>query len=382
MTLSPTNAARIADAAYALNRTDVVAASRALAGAEGDTSFLETWEPLGDLIQGNAGYGITGSRTGFATVMQGKGPRQGEYCVAIRGTANIIPDGITDAHASLTSGPRGLPVHRGFNTTYNSFKGEMMGHFRGRNPSVIHVVGHSLGGALANLAAMDLAGGVAGVKLYTFGSPRVGMKPFSDALNDRIGASNIRRVYADTDPVPMVPIFPFLHGPRFPGGYRFDGQGAVISFGAHSMTNSYGRAMQNQSWNGLAQNIPAPMMDTVDALLQQAARFSSVPFSSAAFSLLGYALRGIMAAAEVVLGTVVLGALTTIDMVAYMLTQAIRISEEVGMMVRGFINGVLRFLGMTIQAGQSATSTMLRWVLDRLFASIGRLATMALRRHS
>jgi len=76
------------------------------------------------------------------------------------------------------------------------------------------VVGHSLGGALATLAAAQLAlnnpGGVQDqLEVYTFGSPRVGLLDFAASFNKAVKTSY--RVWNALDVVPEVPTFPFIH---------------------------------------------------------------------------------------------------------------------------------------------------------------------------
>src|SRR5262249_17886627 len=77
----------------------------------------------------------------------------------------------------------------------------------------IHCVGHSLGGAVANLVAYYLKSSYANdVKLYTFGAPRVGTYfGLPKALEKKLGESNIYRVSHQLDPITMIPTFPFLH---------------------------------------------------------------------------------------------------------------------------------------------------------------------------
>ena len=81
------------------------------------------------------------------------------------------------------------------------------------------VVGHSLGGAIADLAAADLRRGGAGVvDLYTFGAPRVGGPIISDYISGISGIEGVEvgggsgsgngstyRVTHLDDPVPKLP---------------------------------------------------------------------------------------------------------------------------------------------------------------------------------
>ncbi|RVW38708.1 hypothetical protein CK203_077483 [Vitis vinifera] len=56
----------------------------------------------------------------------------------------------------------------------------------------VYVTGHSLGGALATLLALELSSsqlakrGVISVTMYNFGSPRVGNKRFAEVYNEVI----------------------------------------------------------------------------------------------------------------------------------------------------------------------------------------------------
>ncbi|MCJ1254372.1 hypothetical protein MMC24_002187 [Lignoscripta atroalba] len=84
-----------------------------------------------------------------------------------------------------------------------------------QNPSYrIVVTGHSLGGAIAQLAVADIRNkGLvgAGAALYTYGSPRVGNKALADYVTAQAGG-NFRVTHTD-DPVPRLPpiVFGYRH---------------------------------------------------------------------------------------------------------------------------------------------------------------------------
>ncbi|CAA7022964.1 unnamed protein product [Microthlaspi erraticum] len=73
----------------------------------------------------------------------------------------------------------------------------------------VYVTGHSLGGALATLLAIELASsqlakrGAITVTMYNFGSPRVGNKKFSEVYNQKVKDS--WRVVNHRDIIPTVP---------------------------------------------------------------------------------------------------------------------------------------------------------------------------------
>ncbi len=73
--------------------------------------------------------------------------------------------------------------------------------------STLHVTGHSLGAAMATLAAFELADkGYKVATQYTFGQPRVGNKAFANLFESKMGAQGQYRVTHYHDPVPHVPL--------------------------------------------------------------------------------------------------------------------------------------------------------------------------------
>lgn len=68
------------------------------------------------------------------------------------------------------------------------------------------VVGHSLGGAIADLAAADLRNGGMPADLFTYGAPRIGDSVISDYITNAPpqNGSTYRVTHTD-DPVPKVP---------------------------------------------------------------------------------------------------------------------------------------------------------------------------------
>ncbi|MDW2255596.1 lipase family protein, partial [Vibrio sp. 1569] len=144
----------------------------------------------------------------------------------------------------------GETVHSGFQTTFYSMR-KGLTRFLRDNPvtanGTIHCVGHSLGGALATLVANWISASPefkGRVNLYTFGSPRVGMKSFSINSSSRI--STHFRCVNGADPVTKAPVWPFYHAPFNGTEYvASKQQGLVIS--AHDMSR-YASLTDFQSW--------------------------------------------------------------------------------------------------------------------------------------
>lgn len=101
-------------------------------------------------------------------------------------------------------------VHRGFLKRYEITKQLIFDTANKYKSKKIICCGHSLGGAVASIAACDLA--IAGFKvsLFTFGSPQVGDQSFKKLANDNIKKS-WRFVNGNDIVIKAVPIKSFFH---------------------------------------------------------------------------------------------------------------------------------------------------------------------------
>jgi hypothetical protein len=146
-------------------------------------------------------------------------PKPGATVDRVRGLEETVRDFIVDADFRLVEFQPGRFVHAGFKAALDAIWSEvhprLQEHARARRP--IWMTGHSLGAALATLAAERL-GDVQG--LYVFGSPAVGDRAFADAF--RVDAF---RIVNDRDIVARVP----PQGDYVPvGTLKFiDGQGRL-----------------------------------------------------------------------------------------------------------------------------------------------------------
>ena len=104
-----------------------------------------------------------------------------------------------DVDIRLTNWPKGGRVHRGFKEALDEVWQDLLVQIKwlGHKGCKIWMTGHSLGGALATLAA-DRYGNAQGV--YTFGSPRVGDDVFKENFD-----AKVYRVVNNTDIVAQVP---------------------------------------------------------------------------------------------------------------------------------------------------------------------------------
>ncbi|MBL4762059.1 MAG: lipase family protein [Gammaproteobacteria bacterium] len=128
----------------------------------------------------------------------------GDYLVlGFRGTeATSIKDIKADAKAKTTASETGGKIHSGFKEAYEKVSFDIQKalnkeEFRDKS---LFITGHSLGGALATIAAKNLShkAGLAGC--YTFGSPRVGDADWIEDIK-----TPIYRVVNAADCVTMLP---------------------------------------------------------------------------------------------------------------------------------------------------------------------------------
>ncbi|EPE29082.1 alpha/beta-Hydrolase [Glarea lozoyensis ATCC 20868] len=201
-------------------------------------------------------------REGYKRVKgNGKDGRKGRIIVAFRGTysiANTIIDLSTvpqeyipypEDPSNSTSHPnkpwwkpwrqtRDLPkerkcknctVHTGFFTTWQNLRPLILPHLNTlheRYPDYeLHLVGHSLGGAVAALAGLELEGKGMRPTVTTFGEPRIGNEGLRNYLDDtfalkegngeaqgslrgkgEMDGGRYRRVTHVDDPVPLLPL--------------------------------------------------------------------------------------------------------------------------------------------------------------------------------
>lgn len=140
--------------------------------------------------------------------------------VAFRGTEPLnVKDWIIDARFSLVPGPGGR-VHRGFSESL-ARGGEkcLVRRLAGlaKPGRRLWLTGHSLGGALATLAAAELAAQGLGASVggvFTFGSPRVGDQGFATAYDAALRDRTWRLVNEDDFVAHLPPLLPEGASPK------------------------------------------------------------------------------------------------------------------------------------------------------------------------
>jgi pimeloyl-ACP methyl ester carboxylesterase len=121
-------------------------------------------------------------------------------CVlAFRGTEPTdIGDWMTDMDIRMVKDPFGM-VHQGFQEAYEIVEDEVREVINDMPGENLYITGHSLGGALATVAAAHLP---PRWSVYNFGSPRVGDEDYAGNVSKR----EFYRFTNNNDVVPRVPL--------------------------------------------------------------------------------------------------------------------------------------------------------------------------------
>lgn len=186
-------------------QTAVLEADAALATQLIDSLADKTAAPMRAMTDFGPVFGLMGQNTATQTAV-----------VAFRGTLGLEEwlanlDTVAEPYQEL---PNFGDVHVGFQAVYKTIRDSL----RAGLPQVsagctrMLVTGHSLGGALAVLAAPDMLTNMPPKlepQLITFGGPRVGLPQFAERFNATIGSCV--RVVNFLDIVPAVPLPPYTH---------------------------------------------------------------------------------------------------------------------------------------------------------------------------
>lgn len=100
----------------------------------------------------------------------------------------------------------GALMHRGFVNAYFAVRDQVHDYIESSDVKSVVTTGHSLGGALATLCAVDVQYNFSDkvtVEAYTYGAPKVGNDGFRDSYNRRV--PNSYRIVHGMDIVPALP---------------------------------------------------------------------------------------------------------------------------------------------------------------------------------
>jgi triacylglycerol lipase len=337
---------------------------------------------LGNIHTGKSGFNVT---SGFGYTLTYRANRRTHVVLAMRGTRPEMagkPDLLTDARGALTMcGGIGL-VHKGFKATFDSVLPSLQRDAKLiASADVVHVVGHSLGGAIATIIAANYAINGKAVRLYTFGSPRVGGMGCHKLIENRIGKENIFRVAHDLDPISLIGPFPYIH---VNGGRRDENNmtlasptSKLISVANHDMAE-YIKSVADLDWAGVRKESTRVDKDNsllVTWMLNKGEDHSWVKVASVhTLSILLKMFNHVLKA----LGTAAIIAVTAIDLLAEILYTGLYKSAQLGGIILSLLKDAAVWAGVQMGKGAEFTAQIIAAILAKMLATLRALAAQAM----
>ena len=381
MHLSPTQAASLSSDVYLLSTLSKEAAVSILNNNyAGTIAFLDD-----NVLTGHTGGpGALKVRTAFGFCLKGQGAYERNAFVIFRGT-QYLADWLTNLNVSLARSTSGQLIHDGFHTAFQSMLPQIenaMASFA--EGSTVHCIGHSLGGALATLAAEWFATSTEFNKpyLYTFGSPRVGLDGFSLKCTEllRVDRDRVFRSYHRTDVVPYIPLWPYVHTPYSGRDYFLPSPGALPGAEWHDM-KKYVHSVKGETWETLYHLRPPKNSESgIEKWLQSSAIIGA---SMVAIEWLNDAIAYVVQRCFECIGINVSHAastsMTLLDRLAFLLNEGANAAKDVSTWVLLLMKKIIQFLGWSKGLESfELTQQFIRQMLENLSVKINTHAKSAL----
>ena len=320
------------------------------------------------------GPGIIKSRTAFGLCGLGKGIYQGHAFIVLRGT-KYLADWLTNLNVGVSRSSYGQSVHDGFHQAFKSTRQKIkpfIASLSSHGVHSVHCIGHSVGGGMATMCAEYVkASTTHSPYLYTFGAPRVGLQSFADMLSSNIGPERIYRVYHQTDIVPCVPFWPFVHAPTYlcdSYDYFQPSPGVFPNAKWHDIS-LYVQTVGTQKWTALRKK--RNVCKDSSSVLNWLNKEGPVNFNAANLEWLDKAINYVLYRCLGGVGNTVTSAFsstfTLMDQLAYILKKGIDLSKDISGLVLSLIRKIMKILGMnsTIEKAD-ATFAFIRSVFQKL----------------
>lgn len=202
---------------------------------------------------------------------------------------------------------------------------------------------------------------------------------FARKCTSRLSSRNIYRAYHRTDPVAMVPTWPFTHIPTHDADYLIHSPVAAIPWEYHRMKHYVTSATNAGSWEALKNNRPQGYLDsTIERWLESD---GLVSFSARSLELVNAALMYVCkkvlhttGIAFIVAGTTTL---TLMDRLAIFLSKAVEVSADVSGWAFHLVKKMASLIGITVAEGTNLTVSFMRAVFLRLQQRIAAMVQSA-----
>ena len=169
--------------------------------------------------------------------------------ITFRGSKKIF-DWVKDFSISQKNIDKDTMIHSGFTYLYNEVKPQILDTIKDFDKSQnIVVSGHSLGGSIALITAVELLKeDFNNVVVYTMASPRVGNKELADIVNEKMVHY---RIVNDSDIIPTFPlaVVPNMDDYKNPYLYYHNGIEKPFNINASSISSNHNTLVY---YNGLS----------------------------------------------------------------------------------------------------------------------------------
>lgn len=380
------DAARLASAVYEIQSDSFTPATI--------DRFKKQWDlsSHNSVVNGSSGtLWVIKKRTGFGVVAEGREEFEGDVLILLRGTDNRF-DWATDATVGFSPSSTGRFVHTGFNNCFKTVLPELREQLSSieqrfsaerKQIGTVHCVGHSLGGALATLTAEWLKKSKhihsTDIKLYTFGSPRVGASSFVKLVTEELSkGDDIYRVYHKTDVVPMVPLWPFYHLPENNRVYCLNSPGSMPSGEYHKMKNYIASVSKTSSWESMHDLEPEVTQFSIEQWLSSDGPLSfTINTMNMMHKAIAYVVTKILKVAGIGIQFGVASGVTLLDTLAYVLEKGIDFSKSLSSWVYKLIKRIMVALGMKVKKDINLTASFIRHIFKILKDKVDRLVHAA-----
>ncbi len=146
-----------------------------------------------------------------------------------------FPTVMSFPQTDVTFGKVSTKVHIGFWEAYKSIRDRLLAALKNEAPQLVCVGGHSMGGSISQLCALDLASNVGySVVMYAVATTRVGNGAFADALKDAIPSGFNFKNTEDAIPNGIGPVLPNFASDQDKDILDYTTSGHVISVTTHA----------------------------------------------------------------------------------------------------------------------------------------------------
>ena len=378
--LNPFLSASLADDVYALTRLDTLNDAFDFLNVLHGENFTFSKD---NLLKGKTGGpGFIKCRTAFGFMLIGKGQYAGHAVILFRGT-QYLADWLSNFNFDLSRSSYAHPVHDGFNRAFKSMLPqlkEFMSYLLKLNIVEIHCIGHSLGGALATLAAEWMHNAYCKKPyLYTFGSPRVGLLDFSESCVRKLDASRIFRMYHQTDIVPFLPMWPFIHTPNEAYSYCLPSPGPIPWKTYHSMKKYVNSAIK-RGWGNLGIKPEVNSEEQISIWLKS---YSPIGLTIKSLNMLSSAISYVINKcdpnASRMISSMCNSSFSILDKLSYILYSGYDLVSGASSLVVSLIRKMMQMVGYHGQIESiNLTQQFIRFILVRLHEKVSQIARSAI----